>query len=62
MGTSCINWVQLSRFYLKTETESSLETLCGVVNEDGTMENVQKYNIFIKAENSFRFIKISLIS
>jgi hypothetical protein len=27
IGTSCIDWVQLSRFYLKTETDSSLRNI-----------------------------------
>jgi hypothetical protein len=27
IGTSCIDWAQLSRFYLKTETESSLRNV-----------------------------------
>jgi hypothetical protein len=28
IGTNSIKWTQLSRFYLKMETESSLQTLC----------------------------------
>jgi hypothetical protein len=27
IGTSCVHWVQLSRFHLKTETESSLQNV-----------------------------------
>jgi hypothetical protein len=27
IGTSTIDWAQLSRFYLKTETESSLQNV-----------------------------------
>jgi hypothetical protein len=44
--TSSIDWVQLSRFYLKTETESSLRNV--VLNKNRAMDNVQKYNICIK--------------
>jgi hypothetical protein len=34
IGTNCINWAQLSRFHLKTETESSLRNV--VLKKDRT--------------------------
>jgi hypothetical protein len=50
--TSSVDWAQQSRFYLKTETESSIRnvlfwkinrTVC--LDTDKTMDNVQKHNI-----------------
>jgi hypothetical protein len=43
IGTSSIDWVLLSRFYLKTETESSSQNV--VLNKNRMMDNVQKHNI-----------------
>jgi hypothetical protein len=52
IGTSCIDWAQLNRFYLKTETESSLRNVLFrkikrtvFLDKDRTMANVQKHNI-----------------
>jgi hypothetical protein len=47
MGTSSIDWAQLSRFHLKTETESSLRNV--VLNKkqnDGVMRRIT--NILLK--------------
>jgi hypothetical protein len=51
-GISSIDWAQLSRFHLKTETESSLwSAVFWKINrtvffdKDRTMDNVQKHNI-----------------
>jgi hypothetical protein len=38
-----IDWAQLSRFHLNTETDPVSETLC-VLNKNRTMDNVQKQN------------------
>jgi hypothetical protein len=52
MGTSSIDWTQLSRFYLKTETESSLRNVIlnkkqdDVLNENTTM-NMSRNVIFV---------------
>jgi hypothetical protein len=49
--TSSNNWAQLSKFYLKMETESSLQNIVleykqdGVLDKDRMMDNVQKHNI-----------------
>jgi hypothetical protein len=50
--TSSVDWAQLSRFYLKTDTESSLRNVvfCNInrtvfLDKDRTMDNVQKHNI-----------------
>jgi hypothetical protein len=50
--TSSMNWAQLSRFYLKTETESSLRNVMFwkinrtvFLDKDRTMDNVQNHNI-----------------
>jgi hypothetical protein len=65
IGTSSIDWDQLSRFYLKMETESSLRnTVFWKINktvfsdEDRTMENVQKHNICsnVPSSQTFRFV------
>jgi hypothetical protein len=52
IGTSSIDWAQLSRFHLKTETESSL---WNVFNKNRTMDNVQKYNNCINIPTSQTF-------
>jgi hypothetical protein len=53
IGTSSIDWAQPSRFYLKTETESSLRSVVFwkikrtvFLNKDRTMDKVQKHNIY----------------
>jgi hypothetical protein len=52
IGTSSIDWVQLSRFYLKTETESGLRNAVFwkinrmvFLDKDRMLDNVQKHNI-----------------
>jgi hypothetical protein len=49
IGTSSIDWAQQSRFYLKTETESSLRNVQTgrFLDKDKTMDNVQKHNTCI---------------
>jgi hypothetical protein len=43
IGTSSIDWAQLSRFYLKTETECSLRNVvCWKISR--TTDNVHKHN------------------
>jgi hypothetical protein len=42
--TSSIDWAQLSRFYLKTKTESSLRNVA-ILSKNWTMDNIQKHNI-----------------
>jgi hypothetical protein len=44
IGASSIYWIQLSRFYLRTETESSLRNVWFFLKMDKTMDNVQKHN------------------
>jgi hypothetical protein len=41
-GTCSVDWAQLSRFHLKTETESSLRNV--VLNKNRMSNNVQKHN------------------
>jgi hypothetical protein len=47
----CLDWAQQSRFYLNTETESSLRNVVlknkqdGALDKDKTLDNVQKHNI-----------------
>jgi hypothetical protein len=43
IGTSSINWARLSRFYLKTETESSLQNAV-FLNKNRIVDNVKKHN------------------
>jgi hypothetical protein len=43
IGNSSVDWVQVSRFHLKTETESSLRNVC-VLNKNRTVDNVEKHN------------------
>jgi hypothetical protein len=51
VGTSSISWAQLSRFNLKTETESSLQkVLCFKQKQDGGY--VQKHNSCINIPSS----------
>jgi hypothetical protein len=38
VGTSSIHWAQLSRFYLKTETESSLRNVVLKYKQDGVFK------------------------
>jgi hypothetical protein len=52
IGTSSIDWAKLSRFYLKTETETSLRNVvfCNInrttySDKCRTMDNVQKHYI-----------------
>jgi hypothetical protein len=54
IGTSSIDWGQLSRFYLKMKTESSLRKVMFwnmkrtvFLDKKRTMDNVQKHNICI---------------
>jgi hypothetical protein len=47
IGTSSIERAQLSRFHLKTETESSLRNVV-FLNKNRTMDNVQKHNVCLK--------------
>jgi hypothetical protein len=44
IGTNTISLAQLSRFYLKTETESSLQNVV-FLNKNRMVDNVQKHNI-----------------
>jgi hypothetical protein len=48
-----IDWAQLSRVYLKTETESRLRNF--VLNKNRTMDNVQKHNICTNVPSSQTF-------
>jgi hypothetical protein len=48
IGTSSIDWVQLSRFHLKTETESSLRNAV-FWNINRSLDNIQKHNICIQS-------------
>jgi hypothetical protein len=52
MLISPIDWAQLSRFHLKTETESSLRNVVGVLNTSRKTDNVQKHNICINVPSS----------
>jgi hypothetical protein len=53
--TSSVNWAQLSRYHLKTETESSLRNVMCVVNKNRTMDNAQTHDIFINIPLSQTF-------
>jgi hypothetical protein len=62
VGTSCIDWAQLSRFYLKTETEFSLRNvvfsninIAVYLDKDRTMDNAQKHNIYTNVPSSQTF-------
>jgi hypothetical protein len=63
IGTSSIDWAQLSRFYLKTETETSLRIVVlkysykqdGVSDKNRTIDNVQKHNICVNISSSQTF-------
>jgi hypothetical protein len=55
IGTSSIDWAQLSRFYLNTETESSLRNVvfwstnrAVFLDKKRKMDNVQKHNIYTR--------------
>jgi hypothetical protein len=56
IGTSSIDWAQQSRYYLRTETDSSLRNVVFLI-EIGTMDNVQKEVYFNNTPSSqtFRF-------
>jgi hypothetical protein len=65
IGTSSIDWSQLSRFYLKTETESSLRNVMFLkinrtvfIDKYRTMDNVQKHNSCIRLSISVEFRRI----
>jgi hypothetical protein len=51
IGTSCIDWAKLGRFYLNTDTEFSLRNVvlkykqAGVLDKNRAMKNIQKHNI-----------------
>jgi hypothetical protein len=57
MGTSSVYWAQLSRFYLRTEIESSLRNVIlkykqdDILNKGETMDNVQERNGYIRRYN-----------
>jgi hypothetical protein len=51
IGSTSLDWAQLSRFYMKTETESSLRNVM-FMNKNRMMDNIQKYNIFINVPSS----------
>jgi hypothetical protein len=62
IGTNSIDWAQLSRFYLKAETESSLRNVVYwkinrtvFLDKDRTMDNVQKHNSCINVPSSQTF-------
>jgi hypothetical protein len=58
---SSIDWAQLNRFYLKTETIQSPKRCVLKYNQDGvldknrTMDNVQKHNICTNLTSSQTF-------
>jgi hypothetical protein len=54
IGTNSIDRAQLSRFYLKTETESSLRNVV-FWNINRTMDNVQEHNICTDVPSSQTF-------
>jgi hypothetical protein len=54
MGTTSFDWAQLSMFYLKKETESSLQNVVffnkkknGVLDKNRAIDNVQQCHICI---------------
>jgi hypothetical protein len=60
--TSSVSWAQLSRFCLNTETESNHRNIVFdnikrtvFLDEDRTMDNVQKHNICINVPSSQTF-------
>jgi hypothetical protein len=62
IGASSIDWAQKSRFYLKTETESSFPHAVffkykedGVLDKSRTMGHVQKHNICTNVISSQTF-------
>jgi hypothetical protein len=59
-GTSSVDWAQLSKFYLKTETECNFRNVMFLnknrtVFEMRTMGNVQKHNICTNVLSSQTF-------
>jgi hypothetical protein len=69
IGTSSINWVQLSRFYLKMETESSLRNVVFYninrtvfLDKDRMMDNIQKHSICSNVQSSQTFRSYELES
>jgi hypothetical protein len=60
IGTSSVDWAQLNRFYMKTETESSLRNVVfSIINK--TMANVQKHNICSTVPSSQTFRSYSIL-
>jgi hypothetical protein len=58
---SSIEWAQLSRFHLKTESESNLWNT--VLNKKRRMHNAQKHNSFIPLSQTFRcFWNLSFVT
>jgi hypothetical protein len=61
IGASSIDWAQLSRFYLKTETKFSLRNVfCNrnrrvFLDKGRTIDNIQKYNICTNVQSSQTF-------
>jgi hypothetical protein len=62
IGNNSIDWAKMSRFYLKTETESSFRNVvfCNInrtvfLDKDRKMNNVQKHNICTKVPWSQTF-------
>jgi hypothetical protein len=62
IGTSSIDWAQLSRFYLKTETGCSLRNVVFwkinrtlFLDKDRLMDNVQQHNICTNVPSSKTF-------
>jgi hypothetical protein len=62
IGTSSIDWTQLSRFYRNTETKSSLQNIAFLnkekeryLDKNRMMNNFQKHNIFINVSSSQTF-------
>jgi hypothetical protein len=60
--TSCIDWAQLSRFYLKVETKSSIRNFVfskinrtAFIDKGKTIHNVQKHNICTNVPSSQTF-------
>jgi hypothetical protein len=64
--TSFVDWAQLSRFYLKTETESSLRNVmfCNInitvfLDKDKTMANVQNI-IFVLMSHRHKLLDLMI--
>jgi hypothetical protein len=60
IGTSSIDWTQLSKSYLKTETEPSLRNVVlkdkqdNVLDKDKTLDIVQNRNVYTKSVYAYR--------